>query len=61
MWKHWKKTFIIGCIEVIEDDGYTVIRFGDSIITIDTEGESFTVGEYVKLVIEKLEFYNIDL
>lgn len=52
------KVFIIGCIEAVEDDGYTVIRFGDSIVTIDTEGEPFSKGKFVKLVIDKLEFYD---
>lgn len=53
------KFFIIGCLEAVEDDGYTVIRFGESIISIDTEGESFTVGEYVKLILENIEFYDV--
>ena len=50
---------IIGCVEVVEDDGYTVIRIGDNVLTIDTEGEPFEVGEYVKVIIQRLEFYDV--
>lgn len=53
------KIFIIGYLETVEDDGYTVIRFGESIISVDTEGESFIVGEYVKLILENIEFYDV--
>lgn len=55
------KTFFVGCIEAIEDDGLTVVRFGDSIFTLDTIGSPFSIGEFIKIEVVKLDFYDINL
>lgn len=55
------KTFFIGCIEAIEDDGFTVVRFGDSVFTIDTIGSPFSIGEFIKIEVVRLDFYDTGL
>jgi len=56
-----EKIFFIGRIEAIENDGFTVVRFGESIITIDTKGVPFVIGEFIKFEVAKLDFYDTGL
>lgn len=53
--------FFSGYVEALADDRHAVIRFGESIICINTVGVAFTIGEFVKLEVNKVEFYDIDL
>jgi hypothetical protein len=51
---------LIGLFESIEDDGYTVIRLGDSIISIETQGEPPETGSKVKLTTNNLLLYEVN-
>ena len=51
----------VGYVEPVDDDGYTVIRFGGSIICLDTVGVPFSIGEFIKLVANNIEFYETRL
>ncbi len=46
-----KNDFILisGCIDSIDEDGYTVLRIGDSIIPFLTTGDPFQVGTNITL------------
>ena len=46
--------FISGCIDSIDNDGYTVLRLGDSIIPFLTTGTPFQVGTYATLSVETI-------
>ncbi|WP_432663391.1 hypothetical protein R9X47_22770 [Wukongibacter baidiensis] len=50
---------IIGKLESIDDDGYTVIRLGESIISIIIKGISQSIGEYVRLKVTDIELYDV--
>lgn len=51
---------LVGLFESIEDDGYTVIRLGDSIISIETQGEPPETGSNVKLTTNNLLLYEVN-
>ena len=51
---------IYGDIDSIDDDGYTVLRIGDSIIPFLTTGTPFPVGTSVVLSTEKITLSPID-
>ena len=51
---------LVGLFESIEDDGYTVIRLGDSIISIETQGEPPETGNNVKLTTNNLLLYEVN-
>jgi hypothetical protein len=51
---------LVGLFESIEDDGYTVIRLGDSIISIETQGEPPDIGSNVKLTTNNLLLYEVN-
>lgn len=51
---------LVGLLESIEEDGYTVIRLGDSIISLETLGESPAVGSYVKFTTNNLLLYEVN-
>lgn len=50
---------IVALLESIEDDGYTVLRLGDSIITIQTQGKHPNVGSNVKITTNNLLLYEV--
>jgi hypothetical protein len=50
---------IVALFESIEEDGYTVLRLGDSIISIETQGEAPNIGSNVKLTTNNLVLYQI--
>lgn len=52
---------IFGKLESIDDDGYTVIRLGESIINVITKGIPPSIGEYVRLKITDIELYDIGI
>lgn len=52
------KPFIIGKLESVEVDGYTVIRLEESILILLTKGDAMPIGSYVKVVIDKLDIYD---
>jgi hypothetical protein len=46
--------FISGSIESIDEDGYTTVRLGNSIISFLTTGIPFQVGAYITLSTKKI-------
>lgn len=50
---------IVALFESIEDDGYTVLRLGDSIISIETQGEPPNIGDNVEFTTDNLVLYEI--
>lgn len=53
-------TYINGCLESIDDDGYTVIRIGESIICLEAEGDAYPIGTFVEIQINSITLYNVD-
>lgn len=49
-----EKSILIGCLESVEEDGFAVVRLGESIVALETDGKSFQVGTYVKISTEEL-------
>ncbi|CAM4399849.1 hypothetical protein [Paenibacillus tarimensis] len=49
---------LTGKIESIDDDGYTVIRLGESIICIEALGTPLSIGTYVSIHGKNVEFFN---
>lgn len=52
--------YFIGYIESIDDDGYTVIRLGDSIIAIEVDGNPFPQGVFVKVLANEVSLFNVN-
>lgn len=52
--------YIIGYLESVEDDGYTVIRLGESIISLVVEGQPFDIGVFVKIEVNELALYDVN-
>ncbi len=55
------ENFIIGCVESVEPDGYTVMVFGEGIICIETVGDPYPVCEFVKMRVKNIEFFDTGL
>lgn len=57
-----KNDFILisGCIDSIDEDGYTVLRIGDSIIPFLATGDPFQVGTNITLSTETITLSPID-
>lgn len=54
-----KKIYISGKFELIEDDGYTIIRIGNSIIALETIGSPYEIGKFIKISCNNLFLYNV--
>ena len=54
------RIFITGCIDFVDEDGYTVLRLDDSIIPFLTIGEPYQVGTYVRLATKLITLYPLD-
>lgn len=52
--------YLIGSLESAEEDGYTVIRLGESIVSLDIEGNSLQVGTFVKVKADNLFLYDMN-
>jgi len=52
--------FVTGCIDSIDEDGYTVLRLDDSIIPFLTIGEPYQVGAHVRLCTKLITLYPVD-
>jgi hypothetical protein len=49
-------TFISGCIDSLDEDGYTILRLGDNIIPFFAIGKAFPIGTRITMAVEKLTF-----
>ena len=45
---------IIGDLESVDDDGYSIIKFGESIIPFMTTGKPFQVGTFIKITTKSI-------
>ncbi len=54
------KFCLVGLFESIDDDGYAVIRLGESIVSVDTNGEPLDLGSIVKLFTDTLLLYEVN-
>lgn len=52
--------WIIGYLESVDDDGYTIIRLGGTIISLDVTGEPLPAGLLVKVEAEKVILFKVD-
>jgi hypothetical protein len=52
--------YFIGCLESVDEDGYTVIRLGDSIISLIVEGDPFPERAFVKVLANKVVIYDMN-
>jgi len=52
--------YMVGYLESIEDDGYTVIRLGENIISLEVDGKPFPIGVFVKVEADKVILFNIN-
>ncbi len=46
------KIVLVGLFESIDDDGYTILRMGNSIVMFFTEGNTPEVGKMVEVVVD---------
>jgi hypothetical protein len=52
---------VSGILESVDNDGYTVIRIGTTIIALETEGVHPPIGSTVKVRPSELKLYDINL
>jgi len=50
--------YLIGYLESSEEDGYAVLRLGDSIVPLEVKN-SITPGSFVKIVSNKITLYDM--
>lgn len=49
------KIILIGLFESIDDDGYTVLRMGNSIIMFFTEGNIPEIGKMIEVTVDSIQ------
>jgi len=50
---------IIGQLESVEDDGYTVLRVGEDIIPVITKGDPYIIGSMIKITVDTIFAYPV--
>lgn len=53
-------TIFNGYLESVDEDGYTTIRIGDSILCVQTKGESCPIGTFVEIIADKVTIFDTD-
>jgi hypothetical protein len=53
-----ENVYIVGVLETCEEDGYTDIRVGKSLVTLETNGEAYSVGTFVRFKAKNLTLYD---
>ena len=53
-------TIFIGKLESVDDDGYAVLRMGDSIISFDIIDNITPVGSFIRIIASEVCLYPID-
>jgi len=56
-----KKLVILGQLESVDEDGYTVVRLGNSIIPLDVQGITQLEPMYVKAVLNEVTLFPYEL
>ncbi|MCH8290391.1 hypothetical protein IH992_04725 [Candidatus Poribacteria bacterium] len=54
-------TLLCGKIESVFEDGIIGFRLADSLLLIETNGETPEQGEYVEILVNSLSLFNIDV
>ncbi len=54
------KVGLYGVLESIEDDGYAVVRIGDSIVAIETQDVPLKINSCVMVSAENILLYKVD-
>ncbi|GIP39037.1 hypothetical protein J31TS4_23170 [Paenibacillus sp. J31TS4] len=54
-----KLVSLYGMLESVDEDGYTVLRLGQSIVPIETEGSPYPIGSYIKIQSPNVKLYDI--
>jgi len=49
-----------GILESIDEDGYAVLRFDNSIISFMSKGEPFELGSYIEITVPKITFFSFE-
>lgn len=52
--------YILGRLESVEDDGYTIIRLGENIVPLEVEGNPPPIGAFVKVETNEITLYNVE-
>lgn len=55
-----EETVIQGKLEEVSDDGFTVLRLGDSIITFIAEGTALPINNMIQIKVSNVKAYPID-
>lgn len=53
-------TYVSGYIESIDDDGYVVLRIGDSIVPFIAIGEPFPIGVYITIKAKEITLFPVE-
>jgi hypothetical protein len=54
-------SYFVGKLESADEDGCSVVRIGDSIVLLETEGIPLEIGAYVSFNSKKATLYNSDM
>lgn len=57
---HDNMIFLVGILDSVDDDGYTVVKFGDNIVPFVTNGVPFEIGSFIKLIIKTVTLTQIN-
>jgi uncharacterized Zn-binding protein involved in type VI secretion len=52
------KVFIVGQLEEVYDDGVVVVRVGDAVVQVETEGDAPARGTTVRVLVDQLELWD---
>jgi len=58
--QEYEQISITGYIDSVDEDGYVVLRLGDSILPFLFQGESLKIGTCVRLLTDSLSLYPVD-
>lgn len=55
-----KSVFLQGCLESIEDDGYAILRIGDSMVSLEVLGAIAIPPEsFVKIISDEVTLFEV--
>jgi len=51
--------WIYGTLESLDEDGYAILRIGESMVSLETSGENFPIGSNIKVKSSNVKFYDV--
>lgn len=54
----WRVVYLTGYLESIEEDGYAILRLGESIISLEIKS-SIPSGSFVKIFSDKITLFDV--